>query len=91
VTNPPTIDLNAAPAGHIYSVSVKPGETEKDAWARIIKDLVLFFCSIAFIGALAWFCYETMRSSTASAEEKKWSMSLLSLAAGGLIGYLVKK
>jgi hypothetical protein len=91
VTNPPTIDLNAAPAGHTYSVTVKPGETEKDAWARIIKDLVLFFCSIAFVGALAWFCYETMRSTTASADEKKWAMSFFTAAAGGLIGYLVKK
>lgn len=84
-------DLNTAPPGHTYSVSVKPGETEKDAWARIIKDMILFLCSIAFVGALAWFCYETMHSTTAAADEKKWAMSFFTAAAGGLIGYLVKK
>lgn len=91
MTTPATIDLSQTPAGHTYSVSVKPGETEKDAWARIIKDMILFLCSIAFVGTLAWFCYETVRSASASAEEKKWAMSFFTAAAGGLIGYLVKK
>lgn len=91
MTNPTTIDLNTAPPGHTYSASVKPEEREKDAWARIIKDMILFLCSIVFVGALAWFCYETMRSTTASADEKKWAMSFFSAAAGGLIGYLVRK
>lgn len=91
MTNPPTIDLNTAPPGHTYSVSVKPGETEKDAWARIIKDLVLFFFAIAFVAALAWFCYQTLISTTAPPDEKKWAMSFFTGAAGGLIGYLVKQ
>ena len=91
MTNPPTYDLNATPPGHTYSVTVKPGETQKDAWARVIKDFILFLCSIGFVGALAWFCYETMRSQSASADEKKWAMSFFTGTAGGLIGYLVKK
>jgi len=33
----------------------------------------------------------TLTSGTATADEKKWAMSVLSAAAGGIIGYLVKK
>lgn len=40
---------------------------------------------------MGWFCVQTMGSSTATEEEKKWAMSILSACAGGLIGYLVKK
>jgi hypothetical protein len=28
---------------------------------------------------------------TAQADEKKWAMSILSAAAGGIIGYLIRK
>lgn len=36
-------------------------------------------------------CYETVVSATASAEEKKWAMSVLSGATGGIVGYPVRK
>lgn len=92
MTNPGTYDLNAAPpAGHKYTVTVQPNETEKDAWVRVIKDLTLFLCSIIFFGLLLWYCYERMSSATASADEKRWSMSVFTAMAGGLMGYLVKK
>ncbi|MDP3341819.1 hypothetical protein [Frigidibacter sp.] len=91
MTNPPTHDLSVTPPGHTYTATVKPEETSKDAWARVIKDFVLFAAALVFLGILAWICFDTVQSQTAPAEEKKWAMSFLTGAAGGLVGYLVKK
>jgi hypothetical protein len=40
---------------------------------------------------IAWVCFRTLSSVTATAEEKKWAMSVLSAASGDTIGYLVRK
>ncbi len=40
---------------------------------------------------IVWLCYGTLSSTTTSAEEKKWAMSVLSAATGGILGYLVRK
>ena len=89
--NPATYDLSATPPGHTYTATVKPEETSRDAWARVIKDFVLFFAALAFLGVLALICFNTVQSQVATAEEKKWAMSFLTGAAGGLVGYLIKK
>ena len=91
MTNPPTYDLSVTPPGHTYTATVRPQETSRDAWARVIKDFVLFVAALVFLGVLAWICFDTVRSLTAPAEEKKWAMSFLTGAAGGLVGYLIKK
>jgi hypothetical protein len=39
---------------------------------------------------IAWLCYSTLNSPSATSDEKKWAMSVLS-AAAGFIGYLVRK
>ncbi|WP_210402057.1 hypothetical protein [Pseudotabrizicola formosa] len=91
MTNPQIYDLSAAPKGHTYTATVKPEESNKDAWVRVIKDLTLFFAALSFLAVLAWICVTTVQSETAASEEKKWAMSFLTGAAGGLIGYLVKK
>ncbi|TVP68774.1 MAG: hypothetical protein EA339_15700 [Rhodobacteraceae bacterium] len=91
MSNPPTYDLSATPPGHTYTVTVKPEETLRDAWARVIKDFILFAAALVFLGMLAWICFVTVQSPTATAEEKKWAMSFLTGAAGGLVGYLIKK
>ncbi|ANH33213.1 hypothetical protein [Ralstonia solanacearum] len=36
-------------------------------------------------------CYRALSSPQTSAEEKKWAMSVLTAAAGGIIGYLIRK
>ncbi len=58
---------------------------------RLFKDVALFLVGIAFIGILVWICLDTLKSPSASAEEKKWAMSTITAAAGGVIGYLVRK
>lgn len=91
MSNPPTYDLSATPAGHTYTATVKPEESAKDPWARIFRETVLFIAALGFVGMLAWICFGTVQSGTATAEEKKWAMSFLTGAAGGLVGYLVRK
>lgn len=86
-----TIDLNTPPPHHTFSVSVEPEETGGERNVRLFKDVVLFLVAIGFVFLIGFLCYGTLSSSTASAEEKKWAMSVLSAATGGIIGYLVRK
>lgn len=86
-----TIDLDSPPPNHKYSVSVEREETTGERYVRLFKDVALFVVAIGFVMLIVWLCYSTLSSSTALAEEKKWAMSVLSAATGGIIGYLVRK
>ncbi|MBU1666470.1 MAG: hypothetical protein KKG92_13890 [Gammaproteobacteria bacterium] len=86
-----SIDLNSPPPNHKFSVSVEREETDGERKVRLFKDVALFIVAIAFVVLIAWLSYSTLTSSSATAEEKKWAMSVLSAAAGGIIGYLVRK
>lgn len=86
-----TIDLDTPPPNHKYSVSVEREETDGERRVRLFKDVALFVVAIAFVGLIVSLCYGTLVSATAPAEEKKWAMSVLSAATGGIIGYLLRK
>ncbi|WP_020203532.1 hypothetical protein [Cupriavidus sp. WS] len=86
-----TIDLNSPPPNHKYSVSVEREETAGERRVRLFKDVALFAVAIGFVILIVGLCYSTLSSPTATAEEKKWAMSVLSAATGGIIGYLVRK
>ncbi|GKT25079.1 hypothetical protein [Acidovorax sp. SUPP3334] len=86
-----TIDLNSPPPNHKFSVSVEREETDGERRVRLFKDVALFVVAVGFVVLLVVLCYSTLSSSTATAEEKKWAMSVLSAATGGIIGYLIKK
>lgn len=86
-----TIDLNTPPPNHKFSVSVEREETAGERRVRLFKDVALFLVAIAFVMLIAWLRYSTLASPSATAEEKKWAMSVLSASAGGIIGYLVRK
>jgi hypothetical protein len=85
------IDLNNPPLNYRYKVSVDREETPAERSVRLAKDLVVFLLAVFFVGAIYWLCFNSVTSATASAEEKKWAMSILSGGAGGLVGYLVRK
>lgn len=85
------IDLNTPPPGHKFSVSVDKEETPGERGVRLFKEVVFFLVAVGFVGMVAVLCYSTLTSSAATAEEKKWAMGILSGAAGGVIGYLVRK
>lgn len=85
------IDLNSPPPNHKFSVSVEREETDGERRVRLGKDMALFAVAIGFVMLIVWLCYSTLVSGTATADEKKWAMSVLSAATGGIIGYLVRK
>lgn len=86
-----TIDLNSPPPNHKFSVSVDREETGSERGVRLFKDVVLFLVAVGFVLLIVWLCTTTLTTASTSAEEKKWAMSILSGAAGGIIGYLVRK
>jgi hypothetical protein len=86
-----TIDLNKPPPNHKFNVSVEREETDGERKVRLFKDVALFVVALLFVSLVVWLCYSTLTSTSASADEKKWAMSVLSAAAGGIIGYLVRK
>jgi hypothetical protein len=86
-----TIDLDSPPPNHQYNVSIVREETAGERQVRLFKEVVLFLVAVGFVILVVWVCYNTLASSVASPEEKKWAMSVLSAATGGVIGYLVRR
>ncbi len=58
---------------------------------RLIKDVCLFVAAMALVGVVVYICVTTLQSATATPEEKKWAMSSIGAATGGVVGYLVRK
>ncbi|NKC14978.1 MAG: hypothetical protein GKR94_23155 [Gammaproteobacteria bacterium] len=85
------IDLNSPPAGHNYSVSIDREETNNEMHVRLFKEIVIFIVAIAFVVIIAWICLSTLQDAHSTPEAKKWAMSILSAATGGILGYLLKK
>ncbi len=85
------IDLNNPPPNHTFSVSVDRQESDAERNVRLFKDLALFLVALGFVILIVCLCYSTLTSPSTSAEEKKWAMSVLSAATGGIIGYLIRK
>jgi len=86
-----TIDLNNPPPNHKFDVSIVRDETDGERRVRLFKDVALFVVALGFVVLVVWLCYSTLIAPAATAEEKKWAMSVLSAATGGIIGYLVRK
>lgn len=85
------IDLNSPPPNHKFTVSIDREETAGERRVRLFKDIALFVVAIGFVVVIGWLCFSTLLSPSATPEEKKWAMSILSAAAGGIVGYLVRK
>ncbi|MFS8036220.1 hypothetical protein ACI7BZ_04510 [Xanthobacter sp. AM11] len=86
------IDLNSPPPNHTFSVKVEKEETAGERRVRLFKDVVLFLVAVGFVILIAGLCFHTLvGSAAATAEEKKWAMSVLSAAADSIVGYLVRR
>ena len=85
-----TLDLNNPPSNHTVTLSLEPEEKNLDLSLRLFKDLALFVVALGFVVLVVYLCYETLVSTTEQTEEKKWAMSVLSGATGGILGYLMK-
>ncbi len=86
-----TIDLDKPPPQHVYTVSVEPEESRAERYVRLFKDIALFLVAVGFVIAIAIICFRTLYEATSTSDEKKWAMSVLSAAAGGMVGYLIRK
>lgn len=84
-----TVDLNDLPANATLSIARE--ETAGERGVRLFKDVTLFVMALVFVGVILWISLHTLLSPSSSADDRKWSMSLLTGAAGGLIGYLIRK
>jgi hypothetical protein len=85
------IDLTKPPPNHKFDVSIVRDETDSERRVRLFKDVALFAVALSFVVLVVCLCYSTLISPTATAEEKKWAMSVFSADTGDIIGYLVRK
>ena len=86
-----TLDLNAPPPGQNLKVTIEPEEHPWDRGVRLAKDVPLFLTAPGLVGIIVWLAVATLQGAEATEEEKKWAMSILTAAAGGIIGYLLKR
>ncbi len=85
------LDFSAPPPNHKFNISVEREETRPEQAVRLFKDVALFCVALGFVLLMVVLCYRTLSSTNASAEEKKWAMSVLSAATGGILGYLIRR
>ncbi len=85
------LNLDTPPPNHKFSISVEREETGAERGVRLFKDVALFCIALAFVSLMVLLCYRTLSSAATSADEKKWAMSVLSAATGGILGYLIRK
>jgi hypothetical protein len=81
------LDLNNLPPGHHVNIAVERQETDGERKVRLFKEVVIFLLA----GIVVGICVITLSNPGATADEKKWAMSIITAAAGGVIGYLLKR
>ena len=92
MTDKKVLDLNSPAEGHKMDVSITPIESDGERRLRIFKDFVVFILAVAACSAiLAYASYTVAFDGTATEGTKRWAMSIISAAVGGLLGYLLKK
>jgi len=73
------------------NITVEKEETDGERRVRLFKELTIFVLAVIFAGIIVGLCVITLSSQSATPDEKKWAMSIVSAAAGGVIGYLLKR
>ena len=86
-----SLDFDKVLAGHEVSVKIEKSESDGDANIRRIKELVLMACAVFATAVFLWICYQTVTSTTASPDEKRWAQSIITAALCALIAAVVKK
>jgi hypothetical protein len=84
------INVNNPYPNHNFQFKLQPNEHYADKFVRLLKDLLLFVVAIGFVSLVILICYDTLTSPSTGSEEKKWAMAIISGAASGVIGYLLK-
>jgi len=84
-----TVDLEKLPP--TATLKIEREETDGERLVRLSKDVALFIVALAFVAIMVWLCIRTLLNPGAGPDDRKWAMSVLAGATGGLIGYLVRK
>ena len=85
-----TLDLSAPPQNHTYTVSLSSEEKDSDRFVRLAKEIILVVLAAGFVMLVGWICVQTLFSTQATADDKKWAMSTITAISGGLVGYLIR-
>ena len=85
------VDFTQPPPKHVLSVKMEREERPAELSVRLFKEVALFPLAVTFVAVIAWLCVDAVQQPDASADEKKWAMSVLSGATGGIVGYLVRR
>ncbi|ANH69014.1 hypothetical protein [Mitsuaria sp. 7] len=75
----------------IFRASIEPPEPLADGKVRRIKDLTLFFVSTFILLTLVGFSVFVLTDACVTEEERKWATSTLTMAFGGVLGWLIKR
>jgi hypothetical protein len=100
----PSLDLNAVVSNpglldtlkfsRPESIEEQEHRLSREWWTMVmqnIREIVLILCTVAGLVVFCWVCIEIIRNPTASADDKKWATSIITLFAGALVGYLTGK
>ncbi len=61
------------------------------AMKKHILDIAISVFALASTSYFIYYCFAVLNNSLASADDKKWAMSLITLITSGVVGYLVGK
>ncbi|WP_377157551.1 hypothetical protein ACFJIX_02620 [Roseateles sp. UC29_93] len=75
----------------IFRASIEPPEPPADGKVRRLKDLTLFFVSTFILLTLVGFSVFVLTDACVAEEERKWATSTLTMAFGGVLGWLIKR
>ncbi|MBD2101913.1 hypothetical protein [Leptolyngbya sp. FACHB-261] len=101
--SPPDIDLNEVASAQNLTVEIKSAEHPlvmqarltrevTDAWFGRLREFLLFVSVLSGVGVIIGFvCLPILNNPKASADDKKWATSTLTLIVSGGVGYLTGK
>lgn len=85
------IDLNQKPEGHEVSVSIQKEISKAEKGVALFKEVVTFLLCVGLAISAFVYCAGIVTDDTSSDDAKRFAMSILSGAIGGIVGYLLKK
>lgn len=80
---------NPEKTAHELQQAAADGRVER--WKEAFKDVALFLFALGGVALIGKLCYAISQSAQASADDKKWAMSTLTLLVGGAVGYVTGK
>jgi hypothetical protein len=64
---------------------------ELNVFKEVVRDALISLFALASTSYFIYYCFNLLNNPSASADDKKWAMSIITLITSGVIGYLVGK